>query len=217
MQPAPAGPRVVVRGEAVTEVLPDSADLVLTVEVRDRRRDRALELLAERQQELTALLDAHRPALGTVVSDAVAVFPESGDGTRISGSVATTTTRARVTDVSVAGELAVAVAGLADVSVHGPHWRVSRDHPARQQVRTAAVQDAVGRARAYAAAFGARLTGLVEVRDVGTGGGGVMAAAAFSVAARAPALQLEPAPQEVPGQVEVTFTMSVPDEEVFTR
>jgi uncharacterized protein YggE len=216
MQPAPAGPRVVVRGEAVAEVLPDTADLVVTVQVRDRRRDRALELLAERQQELTALLDEHRAALGTVATDAVAVFPESEDGGRISGSTATTTTRARVTDVAAAGELAVAVAGLADVSVHGPHWRVSRDHPVRQQVRSAAVQDALVRARAYATAFGGRLTGLVEVRDVGAAGGGSVRAMAFAVAA-APALELQPAPQEVPGQVEVTFTMSVPDEEVFGR
>lgn len=216
MQPAPGSPRVVVRGEAVVEVRPDTADLVVTVQVRDRRRDRALELLAERQQALTALLDAHQAALGTVATDAVAVFPEAGDGGRITGSVATTTTRARVT-VTAAGELAIAVAGLDDVSVHGPLWRVGREHPAHQQVRADAVADAVARARAYAAAFGSRLTGLTEVRDVGTRGGGGLRAA-FSVAVEsAPALDLQPSPQEVSGQVEVTFTMSVPDQEVFGR
>ncbi|WP_222193101.1 SIMPL domain-containing protein [Modestobacter italicus] len=216
MQPAPDSPRVVVRGEAVAEVLPDAADLVVTVQVRDRRRERALELLAGRQEELTALFDAHRAALGTVSTDAVAAFPEAGDGGRISGSVATTTTRARIADVGAAGELAVAVAGLSDVSVHGPHWRVSREHPAHQQVRTAAVQDAIVRARAYATALGGRLTGLVEVRDVGGRGGG-MVMAAFSAPGGVPALELQPAPQEVTGQVEVTFTMSVPDQEVFAR
>ena len=215
--PAPAGPRVVVRGEAVAEVLPDSADLVATVQVRDRRRDRALELLAARQQELSALLDGHRAALGPVATDVVAVFPEAGDGGRVSGSVATTTTRARVTDVAVAGELAVAVAALEDVSVHGPHWRVSRAHPVHQQVRTDAVQDAVVRARAYATAFGGRLTGLVEVRDAGVPGGGGVLAASFAMPRAKAAPELQPAPQEVLGQVEVTFTMSVPDEEVFAR
>ena len=208
-------PRVVVRGEAVTEVLPDTADLVVTAQVRDRRRDRALELLAQRQQELTQLLDGHRGALGTVSTDAVAVFPES-EGGRVSGHVATTTTRVRVADVAVAGELAVAVAALDDVSVHGPQWRVSREHPARQQVRTDAVEDALARARAYATAFGCRLTGLVEVRDVGTGHvGGLVMAAAMVRPGSAPALSLEPTPQEVPGSVEVTFTLSEPDQEVF--
>ncbi|WP_299954557.1 SIMPL domain-containing protein [uncultured Modestobacter sp.] len=216
MQPAPESPRVVVLGEAVAEVLPDAADLVVTVQVHDRRRERALERLTGRQLELTALLEAHRAALGTVSTDAVAAFPEAGEGGRINGSVATTTTRARIADVGAAGELAVAVAALSDVSVHGPHWRVSREHPVHQQVRTAAVQDAIGRARAYATALGGRLTGLVEVRDVG-GRGGRMAMAAFAVPGGAPALELQPAPQEVTGQVEVTFTMSVPDPEVFAR
>lgn len=212
----PDTPRVVVRGEAVTEVLPDAADLLVTVQVRDRRRERALELLAERQQELTDLLTVHRASLGAVSTDAVAAFPEAGESGRVSASVATTTTRVRVADVGAAGEVAVAVAGLADVSVHGPHWRVSPEHPAHQEVRTAAVQDALARARAYAAAFGGRLTGLVEVRDAGARGGG-MVMAAFSSARSVPALELRPAPQEVPGQVEVTFTMSHPDQEVFAR
>ena len=122
-------PRVVVRGEAIAEVLPDAAELVVTTEVRDRRRERAVQLLADRQQALTALLDRHRDALGTVSTDAVSVFPESPDGVR--------------------------------------------------------------------------------------GGGPV--AVASTLAAAAPRLDLQPAPQQLRGSVEVTFTMSAPDEEVFGR
>jgi uncharacterized protein len=207
-------PRVVVRGEAVAEVPPDAADLVVTVEVRDRRRDRAVARLAERQQELTALLDQHRDVLGPVSTDAVSVFPES-DGTRVTGSIATTTTRVPLTDVTAAGELAVAMARLADTALSGPHWRLSRDHPAHQQVRTDAVADAISRARAYAGALGCRLTGLVEVRDAGARGG--PGPVAFALAASAPSLDLQPALQQVRGAVEVTFTMSEPDQEVYQR
>ena len=207
-------PRVVVRGEAVAEVAPDAADLVVTVQVHDRRRDRALTRLAERQQELSALLAVHRDRLGAVSTDAVSVHPDS-DGTRVTGSVATVTTRVQLADTDAAGELAVAVAALADTSLHGPHWRLTRSHPAHQQVRTDAVTDAVGRARAYAAALGCRLTGLVVVRDAGTGNSGPRAA--FALAATGPELDLQPAPQEVRGSVEVTFTMSEPDQEVFQR
>jgi uncharacterized protein YggE len=207
-------PRVVVRGEAVTEVPPDAADLVVTVTVRDRRRDRAIARLTERQLELTARLDLHRDVLGTVSTDAVAVFPES-DGTQVTGSIATTTTRVPLTDVTAAGELAVALARLPDTALSGPHWRLSRNHPAHQQVRTGAVADAVTRARAYAGALGCRLTGLVEVRDAGTRGGGPTPVA-FALAA-APSLDLQPAPQQVRGAVEVTFTMSEPDQEVYQR
>ena len=208
-------PRVVVRGEAVAEVPPDAAELVVTVEVRDRRRDRAVARLAEREHELTALLDQHRGALGTVSTEAVSVFPEF-DGTRVTGSIATTTTRVPLTDVAAAGELAVAVAGLADTALSGPHWRLSRDHPAHQQVRIDAVADAVTRARAYAGALGCRLRGLVEVRDAGARSGGP-APVAFSLAASAPSLDLQPAPPQVRGAVEVTFTMSEPDQEVYQR
>jgi len=207
-------PRVVVRGEAVAEVPPDAADLVVTVEVRDRRRDRAVARLAERQQELTALLDQHRDVLGPVSTDAVSVFPES-DGTRVTGSIATTTTRVPLTDVTAAGELAVAMARLADTALSGPHWQLSRDHPAHQRVRTEAVADAISRAQAYAGALGCRLTGLVEVRDAGARGG--PAPVAFALAASAPSLDLQPALQHVRGAVEVTFTMSEPDQEVYQR
>jgi len=213
-------PRVVVRGEAHAEVLPDGADLAVTLTARDRRRDRALALLAARQQELTTLLDRHRDVLGTVSTDAVAVHPEYDDS-RVTGHVATTTARLELVDVGGAGELAVAVAvaGLADASLHGPHWRLSRSHPAHSEVRTRAVTDAVTRARAYAEALGGRLTGLVEVRDTGTRGGGAQRVEAFALAATAvaPQLDLRPAPLEVRGSVEVTFTMSEPDQEVFTR
>jgi uncharacterized protein len=207
-------PRVVVRGEAVAEVLPDAADLVVTIEVRDRRRDRALTALTGRQQELTAVLDAHRDGLGAVATDAVSVFGETTDGTRGGGSVATATTRVQVGDVALAGALAVAVAGLADTSLHGPHWRVSRGHPVHDQVRAAAVADALARARGYATALGVSLTGLVELRDAGTGGGGGRVARA-SLAAAAPQLELQPGPAEVHGSVEMTFTMSPPDQEVY--
>jgi len=107
------------------------------------------------------------------------------------------------------------VAGLADTALHGPHWRVSRGHPVHDQVRADAVADALARARGYAAALGAGLTGLVELRDAGTGGGGRLAKASFAMAA--PALELQPGPVEVHGSVEMTFTMSPPDQEVHAR
>jgi uncharacterized protein len=208
-------PRVVVRGEAVAEVLPDAADLVVTIEVRDRRRDRALAALGGRQQELTALLDGHRDGLGAVATDAVSVFPDAPEGTRGGGSVATVTTRVQVSDVAAAGRLAVAVAGLADTSLYGPHWRISRGHPVHDEVRADAVADALARARGYAAALGVGLTGLVELRDAGSGGGGRLATASLAMAA--PELELQPGPIDVHGSVEMTFTMSPPDQEVYAR
>jgi uncharacterized protein YggE len=83
------------------------------------------------------------------------------------------------------------------------------------------VRDALHRARQYAAAFGAELTALLEVSDVGLAGGGFQVAEAMSSMARFEStdiqLDLTPARQEVHGAVEARFAMSDPDPEVFRR
>ncbi|WP_324276484.1 SIMPL domain-containing protein [Blastococcus brunescens] len=74
--------------------------------------------------------------------------------------------------------------------------------------------DAVRRARQYAAAFGGRLTGLLEVSDTGLGGGLRVAASMASMARFESSdlqLDLTPPRQEVQGAVEVRFAMSAPD------
>jgi uncharacterized protein YggE len=90
---------------------------------------------------------------------------------------------------------------------------------ALEQARLAAVGDAVHRARQYAAAFGAELTALLEVRHSGLSGGGFEVAGAMASVARFDVgdlrLDLSPARQEVHGTVEVRFTISQPDQEVF--
>jgi uncharacterized protein YggE len=112
----------------------------------------------------------------------------------------------------------VALGRLDDVEVDGPNWRLRRDSPVVGRARLEAVRDAVDRARAYAAAFGAELTGLLEISDAGLSGGGFRVAGAMASMARfesAPQLDLTPARQEVHGVVEVRFAMSEPDQEVF--
>ena len=112
----------------------------------------------------------------------------------------------------------MALGRLDDVEVSGPYWRLRPDSGAVEEARLAAVRDAVRRARQYAAAFGAELTALVEVSDTGLGGGGLRVAGAMDSMARfesEPHLDLVPARQTVHGAVEVRFTMSQPDQEVF--
>ena len=102
--------------------------------------------------------------------------------------------------------------------VFGPTWRLRTDSPAYQRARLDAVRDALHRARHYAAAFGAELTALLEVRDAGLSGGGFQVAGAMTPMGRFESdisLDLTPARQEVHGSVEVRFAMSEPDQEVF--
>ena len=88
-----------------------------------------------------------------------------------------------------------------------------------EQARLDAVRDAVQRARQYAAAFGADLTALLEVRDEGLSGGSLRVAGAMEAMGAFGdselRLDLAPARQEVHGSVEVRFAMSAPDPEVF--
>jgi uncharacterized protein YggE len=209
-------PRVVVRGETTLRVRPSHATLSITATARDKRRDRALALLGERQEAVFALI---REQIGLVADHstaAIGVHAESDDRSRITGYRASVTTQVRVDDVDRVGELAVAAAGLEGCSLWGPSWRLDRDDPAHAQARTEAIGEAVARARGYAAAVGSTLTGLVELRDVGTGAVVPMMLAAGSArgsarAAASPELDLEPTLQEVHGAVEAVFLISPPN------
>ena len=212
-------PQVVVRGEAVLRVPPEVADLTVTVRCRARDRDSALETCAARAREVAAVLAAAGDDVEAQETTTVSVHLEH-DGHGATAPVATVGTRVTVPRPDAAGELVVALGRLPDVDVWGPAWRLRPDSPVPERARLAAVEDAVHRARQYAAAFGAELLELVEVADTGAGSrlrvaGAVPLMAAFE--SSAPALDLAPAPQEVHGSVEVRFTMSAPDPEVFRR
>lgn len=204
-------PRVVVRGETTLRVRPSHATLSITAMARDRRRDRALALLGDVHRSVTDLLAAHPDLVTRSSTSAIGAHPESDDRGRVTGYRADVTTQVRVDDVERVGELAVAAAALEGCSLWGPNWQLDRDDPAHARARTEAIAEAVARARGYASAVGSTLTGLVELRDVGTGSVAPMVMAVSRKASPAPELDLEPALQEVHGAVEAVFLISAPD------
>jgi uncharacterized protein YggE len=214
-----AVPQVVVRGEARLLVDPEIADLGVTVTGRARDRQAALERCRARQAEVAAVL-ATAVGLESEETTGAWVHDQPAD-TGPPHAVASVHTRLALGRLDAVGALVGALGRLADVDVSGPTWRLRPEGPHVEAARLAAVRDAVHRARQYAAAFGAELTALLEVRDTGLAGGGLRLAA--ESAARAPFgtsdvhLGLTPARQEVHGAVEVRFAMSPPDQEVFRR
>jgi len=215
-------PHVVVRGEAVLTVEPEVADIGVTVRTRARDRQTALERCAVGQAEITAVLASAQDAVENLETTGVSVYMEVRDRRAPGEPVASVHTQVTVNRLDLAGELVVALGRLDDVAVSGPYWRLRRDSPAYERARLDAVRDAVHRARQYAAAFGAELTALLEVSDVGlSGGGGFQVAGPMGSMARFESsdisLDLTPARQEVQGAVEVRFAMSEPDQEVFRR
>src|SRR3954468_9515128 len=208
------GPQVTVRGEALLVVDPEIAAVEVTVRVRARDRQTALERCSARQDEVAAAVGAAGNAVELAETTGVSVHLEVRDRRPPAEPVASLHTRLTLGRLDAVGELVVALGRLDDVEVSGPFWGLRADSAAAQQARLTAVRDAVTRARQYAAAFGARLTGLVEVSDTGLGGGGLRVAGAMASMARfegEPHLDLVPARQEVHGSVEVRFTMSDPD------
>jgi uncharacterized protein YggE len=216
--PQTAAPHVLVRGEAVLLVDPEVADIGITVRTRARDRQTALERCAARQAEVTAVLASANDAVENLETAGVSVHLEVRDRRAPGEPVASVHTRVTVNRLDLAGELVVALGRLDDVDVFGPTWRLRTDSPAYERARLDAVRDALHRARQYAAAFGAELTALLEVRDAGLSGGGFQVAGAMTPMGRFESdisLDLTPARQEVHGSVEVRFAMSEPDQEVF--
>lgn len=211
-------PQVTVRGEALLVVDPEIADVRVSVSVRARDRETALARCAARQVQVAAAVTAAGDAVEVSETTAVSVHLDVRDRRAPGEPVASLHTRLVLGRLDSVGELVVALGRLDDVEVSGPFWALRPDSHAGEQARLAAVRDAVTRARQYAAAFGSSLTALVEVRDVRTGNGGLRVAGAMAPMARfegEPRLDLVPARQEVYGAVEVRFTMSEPDQEVF--
>lgn len=216
--PSPV-PQVFVRGQAMLVVEPEIAELGVSVTGRARDRQSALEHCQARQQKVDALVEAAGAAVETAETTGVSVHLEARARGGEGSPVATVHTRLTIGRLDAVGDLVVALGQLDDVSVTGPWWRLRPASSAVEQARLAAVRDAVHRASQYAAAFGAELTALLEVRDADLAGGDFrVASPASGVAPFGDGglhLDLTPVHQEVHGAVEVRFAMSAPDQEVF--
>jgi uncharacterized protein len=216
----PTEPVISVRGEAVLEVDPEIALVWVTVTARDRDRRRAVELLAERTRRATAVVNGHGAAIEKLDSGQVNVRPEFKDGKpreRIAGYVAQGSLTVTVADFAVLGDLVTGLADLELVTVNGPNWQLRPASPARRDARLAAVRDALRRAREYAEAFGATITGLTEAADTGLLAPPPAHPVAFAARARVapqayepPEFDFEPAKQTVSAQIEARFTMTPP-------
>ncbi|MFE9688329.1 SIMPL domain-containing protein [Micromonospora sp. NPDC005806] len=209
-------PVVAVRGEAYREVAPELARFTVTATARDRSRETTLARLAERAAAVRVLLDRAEPTVERRETGQLRVWPETKrSGERVvayRGSVSTTVT---VGDFTALGELMLRLADQDQVEVAGPWWSLRPDSPTYREARHAAIGDALARAREYAEALGARITGLLELSDSGLSAAPPMFARAAAARGGGPGgappeLELDPSPQPVQAAVEARFTISEP-------
>jgi uncharacterized protein YggE len=222
-----SAPLLSVRGDATLEVPPEIVELTITVTARDPKRERALELLARRNDECLAALRAYGDGVERVETSGLAVYPELrsfGKREQVRTYRATVRIDVTVVDFAILGELVTRTADGEMTTLNGPWWRLRPRSAVHRRVRQEAAKDAIARAREYAEAVGGHLTGLVELADVGLTTEGraapqfYAATPAAAVAPRGrmaepepPAIELEPQVQVVHARVEARFTMSPPE------
>ena len=213
---------IAVRGSWTAQVPPELARVHVSVGARSADRAQALGSLTSRLGEARALLNGYGEAVEAVDTGPRWVRPQFKDSSRprerVSGYLAGAVVTATVVDFAVLGDLVLRLADRELVSLQGPFWELRPDSDVYRRARTEAVRDARRRAEEYAAAAGSRLTGLVEIADLGLSGHeGFPAAPAamFSRAARDSvadeiSFDVEPVPQSVSASVEARFTCSQP-------
>ncbi|MFI6229307.1 SIMPL domain-containing protein [Micromonospora echinospora] len=209
------GPVVTVRGEAYREVAPEIARFTVTAMARDKDREVTLTRLAERAAAIRVLLDGHGSAVDRRETGELRVRPElKRSGERVVAYHGSVTTTVTVTDFAALGDLMLRLADQDQVSVAGPWWSLRPDSPVHREARQAAIAEALSRAREYAEALGARVTGLIELSDSGMAAQPMtFRAAGFTGTTEAgggPEIDLDPQQQTVQAAVEARFAISEP-------
>jgi uncharacterized protein YggE len=226
----PAGLLLSVRGEARRMVPPDCAVVTAGIECQRGSKAEAVRAAAAELDSLTADLAAQggvaldagtgrRPltwSAQSATTHAERAYDERTGRHQLTGQV--TATVAVVITVRAFGLLDALGAVLAAheaVSVHHVDWQVDWDNPAWPDVRAAAVQAAIRKARDYATALGGTLRSVEHVADAGLLGGdggqyrftaGPMARGAAAAGGEPDAPSLDPVPQELVAIIEARFT-----------
>jgi uncharacterized protein len=214
---------IAVPGSWTAEVPPELARVRISVGARGADRAQTLRDLTRRVEEVRAAVAGYGEAVESVDAGPLWVRPQVKEGRpreRVSGYLAGTALTATVVEFGVLGDLLLRLADRDMVSLDGPWWALRPESDAHRRARTEAVRDARRRAEEYAAAAGARLTGLVEVSDLGLAGhegfvtgapAAMFRSAAASSVADELSFEVEPVAQPISATVEARFTCTQPD------
>jgi uncharacterized protein YggE len=138
---------------------------------------------------------------------------ETGRSERTGQVTATVALRVTVRDLDTLDAVSAVLAAEQSLNVHAVTWHVDWDNPAWPQVRAAAIQAAIHKARDYAAALGGTLQQVEHVADTGLLGDDSAAyeppsraLRAMSASADGPGTPaLNPVPQELIATIEARF------------
>jgi uncharacterized protein YggE len=138
---------------------------------------------------------------------------ETGRTERTGQVIATVALRVTVRDLDMLDAVGGVLAAGQSLNVHAVTWHVDWDNPAWPQLRAAAIQAAIGKARHYAAALGGTVHHVEHVADAGLLGGDAVAYQPAPMTARAGTASaawpgtpaLNPVPQELIATIDARF------------
>lgn len=168
-----------VSGEAEREIMPDRAQLTLTVEVRKSTVDEARREANQRVDALLRLLAELRVPKGDIDSAALDVRadyswnPQTGEQ-RLQGYIVQRSVRVRLTELDKLGAVLERSLKAGANQVSPPSFSHSRQAELRREVLGAATLDARRNAVAAAAGVGMNVGAAQRIEAVEDGGGGVM-------------------------------------------
>jgi uncharacterized protein YggE len=210
-QPGP--PVVVAEGDAIVKRAPDRAWLTLATETREPRVADARRRGAEAMTALQAALRAVGVPADAIRTTGFTLMPEmewdNGRGT-VRGYLVRNQIEVRVDDLDKLGEVIEAANSYrsTSVSLSGPRFDLKDRAAAERDALRQAVEAAVTRAQAMAAAAKGTLGAVVRIDDRGSPGGGPEPYLR-TMAMRADAVEtpISPGDIEVRGLVSVTFEL----------
>lgn len=216
-------PLISVRGEAVLEVEPEIARVIVYVQSRDTDRRKALDHLTDRNQQVLQLIRSYGEAVEKLETSGLTVMPVMRDERKDKKAYryqATVRINLTIADFAVLGELVTRLGDQELTTVSGPWWSLRPGSEVYRRARHQAAREAVTRAREYAAALDCALTGLVELADEGLTTNSVSRPAArhamalsVGTADSGPSpIEIEPEAQTVRAAVEARFTATAPKE-----
>ena len=152
--------KIITAGTARLDVIPDVATLNFRVSARSTNRQTAVEEVNQALAPLRAQLAQVDARVKSETANTSSWMEKKVKEFEVAVQLVVESTNAEV--IAELLQTGVAVEGC---EVNGPNWRVSPTHPIHQEVREAAIGEAIERAKGYAKALGGVLSKILEVRD----------------------------------------------------
>jgi uncharacterized protein YggE len=209
-QQAPPPPSVSVSGEGIVTVQPDTARMVLGVDVFNASLARAESDSSQRMNQVIDALTNMGVAKDDIKTISFSVSPEYDypqQGTpQLRGFRVSNLVSVKIRDVNRVGDLADAVIAVGATTIQGLSFELNDPSAAKDQARTQAMQDARHKAEQLAGAAGVTLGKPLSISE--SEQGGVPPVPLQPRLAAAPAEAAAPPPIQ-PGTAEVHVVVSV--------